>query len=593
MATEKCTLIPEQLFESQETFIAHVKRFAVENGFNVRLDDVERDKGGAIRKRDIVCSSEGAPRGKDAKREESARRSEETEGTRSVAHSGAHRRKSMKTGCRWLARASRQPSGMWKMIMLRLEHNHPLAARYDLVPIPAVRTGEASLSAAALAARSAVENGTYQAAPSPEFRALFLQMMAACTDLCWSAARHPDTIAEVLSEVRRLSQHLEKHAAPDAPAEGSLVMMGPPATAETPAQVIAQSQSRAPEAARSPELAGPAAGMAGAAASPAQATGPIKRARGRPRKNPLEAKAARAKPKRDQPAAASVATPTPASLASLSQQIISQNAASPVSAQRPISSLALPPQPLQSHMHRPAAEAEAAHRPQQSPTFFLGAAEGNGYSEHAAKYPAVGAQAAKYADGAQKPPAPASFPAAAGARPVRHILSPADAPRAAVSAISDPSANASSAVSQQPVESPLHQGAFPHAYGYYHQHPHYHGQLSRMQPQDSAAAAAQAMAAGHRAPMFHLNQPSYLLMSRAQQQQPQAQQAQAQQAQQQAQQAQQAQQPKQPNEHLAAIQSSPTQISALPSMSPAVAEHSRRIDELQQIPYQNMSHWQM
>ncbi|KAJ2312245.1 hypothetical protein IWW51_003340, partial [Coemansia sp. RSA 2702] len=61
MATEKCTLIPEQLFESQDAFIAHVKRYSVENGFNVRLDDVERDKSGVIRKRDIVCSSEGAP----------------------------------------------------------------------------------------------------------------------------------------------------------------------------------------------------------------------------------------------------------------------------------------------------------------------------------------------------------------------------------------------------------------------------------------------------------------------------------------------------------------------------------------------------
>ncbi|KAJ1877769.1 hypothetical protein LPJ66_007097, partial [Kickxella alabastrina] len=53
MSTDKCTLIPEQLFESQEAFIMHVKRYAMENGFNVRLDDVERDKGGLIRKRDI------------------------------------------------------------------------------------------------------------------------------------------------------------------------------------------------------------------------------------------------------------------------------------------------------------------------------------------------------------------------------------------------------------------------------------------------------------------------------------------------------------------------------------------------------------
>ncbi|KAJ2463803.1 hypothetical protein GGI02_005152, partial [Coemansia sp. RSA 2322] len=73
MASEKCTLIPEQLFESQDSFIMHVKQYAIENGFNVRLDDVERDKGGQIRKRDIVCSAEGAPRGKDAtgKREDS------------------------------------------------------------------------------------------------------------------------------------------------------------------------------------------------------------------------------------------------------------------------------------------------------------------------------------------------------------------------------------------------------------------------------------------------------------------------------------------------------------------------------------------
>ncbi|KAJ2776845.1 hypothetical protein GGI15_004718, partial [Coemansia interrupta] len=174
MSAEKCTLIPEQLFESQEAFIVHVKRFAVENGFNVRLDDVERDKEGLIRKRDIVCSSEGAPRGKDAvKRDGSVDRSEaDTEPmtpTRSaVAHSGAHRRKSMKTGCRWLARASRQPSGMWKIIMLRLEHNHELTTRYEL-PLPlshTLRTGDNdSISAAALAAKSAMDAGGY-AGPS-------------------------------------------------------------------------------------------------------------------------------------------------------------------------------------------------------------------------------------------------------------------------------------------------------------------------------------------------------------------------------------------------------------------------------------------
>ncbi|KAJ2590966.1 hypothetical protein IWW49_001768, partial [Coemansia sp. RSA 1797] len=399
MATEKCTLIPEQLFDSQEAFIAHVKRFAVENGFNVRLDDVERDKGGVIRKRDIVCSSEGAPRGKDAKREESPGRSDNESvdavtTPKSVAHSGAHRRKSMKTGCRWLARASRQPSGMWKTIMLRLEHNHALTTRYDLaLPIAhSMRTGDSSsISAAALAARSAIENGTYTG-PSLEFKDLFLQMMSACTDLCWSAARHPETISEVMSEIRRLNQHLEKHGESSSVAEmpthmplptipedprgsasmaaadsakslgsdGSLVMMGhasgSPAqsahlfgtqhagAAETPAQIIAQSQNRAIEA-HSPELNGstnhngrnlaPVSGTVPASASPAMATtagGPIKRSRGRPRKNPLgvDGKPSRAKPpaKRDAPKdqrtqqraqASQVAiAPTPASLASLS-----------------------------------------------------------------------------------------------------------------------------------------------------------------------------------------------------------------------------------------------------------------------------------
>ncbi|KAJ2573642.1 hypothetical protein GGH95_004034, partial [Coemansia sp. RSA 1836] len=227
MAADKCTLIPEQLFESQDAFISHVKHYAVENGFNVRLDDVERDKGGKIRKRDIVCSSEGAPRGKESssKREDSVCRSdiEDSEPmtpTKSscVAHSGAHRRKSMKTGCRWLARASRQSSGMWKMIMLRLEHNHPLTTRYELfMPSSshAIRTGDdISIDNATSAARAAMVSGTYRG-PSSEFKNLFLQMSAACADLCWSAARHPETVSEVLSEIRRLNQHLEKHAEND------------------------------------------------------------------------------------------------------------------------------------------------------------------------------------------------------------------------------------------------------------------------------------------------------------------------------------------------------------------------------------------
>ncbi|KAJ1935469.1 hypothetical protein GGF37_005985, partial [Kickxella alabastrina] len=235
MSTDKCTLIPEQLFESQEAFIMHVKRYAMENGFNVRLDDVERDKGGLIRKRDIVCSSEGAPRSKDSlKREGSPDRFSDVEGSElmtpsrpGIAHSGVHRRKSMKTGCRWLARASRQSSGMWKIIMLRLEHNHELVTRYELAMVAnsTVRSGDIdSVSAAALAARGALEGGSY-CGPSVEFKNLFLQMSAACADLCWAAARHPETIAEVMSEIRRLHAHLEKHqssadgydAAADAP----------------------------------------------------------------------------------------------------------------------------------------------------------------------------------------------------------------------------------------------------------------------------------------------------------------------------------------------------------------------------------------
>ncbi|KAJ1821834.1 hypothetical protein LPJ60_002385 [Coemansia sp. RSA 2675] len=473
MATEKCTLIPEQLFDSQDAFISHVKHFALENGFNVRLDDVERDKGGSIRKRDIVCSSEGAPRGKEAsgKREDSVGRSDVddsepmTPKTGGLAHSGAHRRKSMKTGCRWLARASRQSSGMWKMIMLRLEHNHPLTTRYELFqPAALVRTGDdASIGHATSAARAALLGGTYRG-PSPEFKNLFLQMSTACTDLCWAAARHPETVTEVLSEIRRLIQHLDKHAEqedydmrarsalpasdnddaaePDAgdrpPGDSSLVMMGhsisdminhriaaqpqpahflgAPHMDAAPPQLLARAQSRHAAEAQSPELLSTGAALsppAPPAAPPAQsAAGPVKRARGRPRKNPVggEGRAAKAKAqKRDQtqqaPAPPAQPTPTPADLASLTHQIISQNAASPASVQRSIgASLALPPQPMQIHAHHSRApmvgagnapptgdaRSHAAQRqgpvpqPQQSPTFFLGAAEGIGYPEHAA-----------------------------------------------------------------------------------------------------------------------------------------------------------------------------------------------------------------
>ncbi|KAJ2080766.1 hypothetical protein GGI16_007573, partial [Coemansia sp. S142-1] len=469
MATDKCTLIPEQLFDSQDAFISHVKHFALENGFNVRLDDVERDKGGSIRKRDIVCSSEGAPRGKESssKREDSVCRSdiEDSEPmtptkTSGLTHSGAHRRKSMKTGCRWLARASRQSSGMWKMIMLRLEHNHPLTTRYELFQPSShvIRTGDdSSIGNATVAARAAIMNGTYRG-PSLEFKNLFLQMNAACADLCWSAARHPETVAEVLSEIRRLNQHLDKHAEQDdyemhgsrSPrarsvllppvsengedangeamdandklansGDSSLVMMGhnindminhrisaaqpqpshflnvpshsvsqhmEMVMSDSPAQILARSQNRHMVEAQSPELnstsnlsiavhngIAPDGALSPTTPSTAlSATGPVKRPRGRPRKNPItgdskSTKSNKAQQKRDQlqreqQQAQQVQqqvppptqpTPTPADLASLTHQIINQNAASsPANVQRSIgTSLALPSQPMQMHSH--------------------------------------------------------------------------------------------------------------------------------------------------------------------------------------------------------------------------------------------------
>ncbi|KAJ1677031.1 hypothetical protein EV182_007022, partial [Spiromyces aspiralis] len=153
--TERIELVKDQVFADHDAFVAYVRRYATEHGFNVRLDDVERDKGGIIRKRDIVCSSEGIPRardsrsgGSDKKKDHSKHegsdskdsprdadsntanspRSSATPAPQSFAggdslvasspfSSGVQRRKSMKTGCRWLARASRQSSGVWKIIM--------------------------------------------------------------------------------------------------------------------------------------------------------------------------------------------------------------------------------------------------------------------------------------------------------------------------------------------------------------------------------------------------------------------------------------------------------------------------------------------
>ncbi|KAJ1730466.1 hypothetical protein LPJ61_002996 [Coemansia biformis] len=669
MASDKCTLIPEQLFDSQDAFITHVKRFAVENGFNVRLDDVERDKGGVIRKRDIVCSSEGAPRGKDGLRpDESPSHSDDessdiaTLGKSGVAHSGAHRRKSMKTGCRWLARASRQASGMWKIIMLRLEHNHPLATRYELLSSAAynIRTGDnASISAAALAARAAIENGAY-GGPSVEFKNLFLQMTAACADLCWSAARHPETVAEVLSEIRRLNQHLEKHdglsdefdvhrgslatideAMDDGPspaaaasaamaaggpggldAGSSLVMMAHGGSSagvaapspqqrashmvETPAQIIAQSQNRIVEP-QSPELNGTsnivaiASGAVPAASSPAlpavsAGPGPVKRARGRPRKNPIgpdgKTTKSKAQQKRDQQReqqqlAQMQAIPTPASLASLSQRIIVQNAASsPVNAHRPInSSLALPSQPMQGHAH-------AAGR---TPMIGTDTTIPSMLDTRSHLNPHATAATAGHPHIAESPllGQPPGFPTYQS-HPGYHYHQPRHYEQQHQQPYRQPSDAAGPAGSHAAMGQLMFPAGSSVPAGY-------HSQLSRVQGQ-SATAGAPGEPAGQRQ-MFHLNPTmqtahisrspaaqinSYFLMSRTQ---PQPQQPQPPQPQPQK------YQYKQPTDHLVGMaHQSPGTVAALPPMSqnhPMLPEPSRRLDELQLNPYHGMGNWQM
>lgn len=467
MDNERLTLIPEQLFNTQDDFIAHVKRYAVENRFNVRLDDVERDKAGRIRKRDIVCSAEGAPRGYN-KREASNASGRQSSSEPSpagdvrgggVAHSGAHRRRSMKTGCKWLARASRQPSGVWKMIMLRLEHNHPVTATFELTaPTPLmhnIRTGdESSISAAAAAAQEAASGGDYRV-PSVQFKDLFLQMSAACADLCWSAAQHPDTIQEVLSEIRRLNTYLNRQpdyiptvaaaaaavsnssnvrslssGLPTIPephsssssnsASSAMDVVGATVTDNANGTLVAMNHSAPPPThlvtiTESPELstAEAAAPVAAQATTNGRGGGPTKRTRGRPRKNPLASASSKSKSKPQQKQTVEsppAQTPTPAVLASLSHQIISQNqvSAAPTSnVQRSInSSLTLPPQTMQinnSQQHAarmtmmtaapPVLDARShvtplsqrqqqqpVPQPQQSPTFFLSAAEGVGKS---------------------------------------------------------------------------------------------------------------------------------------------------------------------------------------------------------------------
>ncbi|CAG8588727.1 9931_t:CDS:1 [Cetraspora pellucida] len=97
-------------FTSHTDFVIAVQEYAIREGFTMRLHKLKRNKAGAVRWREIVCSRNGT----SSKKKESGDKP-------------TRNRQSQRCKCPFLVRASLNGrSGLWEIISTKLEHNHDI-----------------------------------------------------------------------------------------------------------------------------------------------------------------------------------------------------------------------------------------------------------------------------------------------------------------------------------------------------------------------------------------------------------------------------------------------------------------------------------
>ncbi|KAF0393714.1 protein far1-related sequence 11 [Gigaspora margarita] len=97
-------------FTSHTDFVVAVQEYAIQQGFTMRLHKLKRNKVGAVRWREIVCSRNGT----SSKKKESGDKP-------------TRNRQSQRCKCPFLVRASMNgTSGLWEIISTKLEHNHDI-----------------------------------------------------------------------------------------------------------------------------------------------------------------------------------------------------------------------------------------------------------------------------------------------------------------------------------------------------------------------------------------------------------------------------------------------------------------------------------
>ncbi|CAG8815417.1 20615_t:CDS:1, partial [Dentiscutata erythropus] len=97
-------------FTSHTDFVVAVQEYAIRQGFTMRLHKLKRNKAGAVRWREIVCSRNGT----SSKKKESGDKP-------------TRNRQSQRCKCPFLVRASLNgTSGLWEIISTKLEHNHDI-----------------------------------------------------------------------------------------------------------------------------------------------------------------------------------------------------------------------------------------------------------------------------------------------------------------------------------------------------------------------------------------------------------------------------------------------------------------------------------